>query len=509
MSRTVLIKNAFANVCRGGAAALVMLLTPIFLTRILSKDTYGTWLLILQIATYVSFLDFGIQNAVGRFIAHYSELGDFKKRDSVVSTSLAILSFSGVLAMLGVATLAWNLPGLFRDMPVNLYQEAKITLLLVGGSLSVTLPFNVFGAICIGLQRYDIPAWIIGASRLVGGAIVVLVANSSHSIVMMGLVMGLSNLSGGVWQYFACKRVFGNIKVFLNGVSRESALEVFTYCYGLLIWNIGTILVSGLDTAIVGYFDYKSVIYYSLAASITNFVTGIQGSLFATLLPNAAAVGARGDGERLGQLLVSSTRYATITLILTSLPLVMLGRWMLNLWVGESYASHTFVLLQLLVIANFIRLIGTPYAVITMAVGEQKLIMLSPLIEGVINFFVSVLLTSKIGVMGVAVGTIIGSIISIFSHFLYNLPRSKAIILRNNYSLLQAVARPSYALGPLLLYFLVFYSLNGDEKGIAYLFSCCITLLLTTFAMYFYAVTSEEKQLFSSFAVRKVKSFLL
>jgi O-antigen/teichoic acid export membrane protein len=63
MSQITLVKNAFANVCRGGAAALVMLLMPPFLTRILSKDAYGAWLLILQLATYVSLLDFGIQIA--------------------------------------------------------------------------------------------------------------------------------------------------------------------------------------------------------------------------------------------------------------------------------------------------------------------------------------------------------------------------------------------------------------------------------------------------------------
>jgi O-antigen/teichoic acid export membrane protein len=91
-----MVKNAFANLCRGGAAALVALLLPPFLTRILSKDAYGTWLLILQLSTYVSLLDFGIQTAVGRFVAHHNELGEFQERDGIVSTALAILIGSGI-----------------------------------------------------------------------------------------------------------------------------------------------------------------------------------------------------------------------------------------------------------------------------------------------------------------------------------------------------------------------------------------------------------------------------
>jgi hypothetical protein len=38
----IIFKNAFANLCRGGAAVLVAILLPPFLMRILSKDAYGT-----------------------------------------------------------------------------------------------------------------------------------------------------------------------------------------------------------------------------------------------------------------------------------------------------------------------------------------------------------------------------------------------------------------------------------------------------------------------------------
>jgi Na+-driven multidrug efflux pump len=166
-----IIKNVFANVARGTTAALVIILLPPFLTRILLPDAYSAWLLILQLSAYVAFLDFGIQTAVGRFVAHTNELRDFKQRDSIISTSLAILTGSGVLAMLGIIALAWQLPQLFRGMPTELHQEARFSLLLVGGSLAFSLPFSVFSGIFIGIQRYDVPAWIIGISKLCGGAL--------------------------------------------------------------------------------------------------------------------------------------------------------------------------------------------------------------------------------------------------------------------------------------------------------------------------------------------------
>jgi O-antigen/teichoic acid export membrane protein len=376
MSRLKTVKNAFANLCRGGATALVTLILPPFLTRILSTEAYNTWLLILQLGTYVSLLDFGIQTAVGRYVAHCNELGDKEKRDSVVSTAIGILTFVGALALIGVAIAAWQLPNLFPNMPAALQQDAKLALLAVGSSLALALPCNVFSAIFVGLQRYDVPAWIVGIGRLLGGFFVILIANISHSIVMMALVMGTANLLTGIWQYLAYRKIARGIRISIRRISKRTAIEITNYCAGLLVWTLGMVLVSGLDTAVIGYFDYKSVVYYTLAASVTVFVTGLQSSVLSTILPNATEINARGDRVGLGKLLVASTRYTTVMLIFTSMPLLLGARVLLTLWVGENYASNTVMLLYLLVIAGFIRQLGAPYATIMMAAGEQKLIML-------------------------------------------------------------------------------------------------------------------------------------
>jgi O-antigen/teichoic acid export membrane protein len=498
MSRLTLVKNAFANLCRGGAAALVVLLLPPFLTRILSKDAYGTWLLILQLSTYVGFLDFGIQTAVGRYVAYYNELGDTKQRDSIVSTSLLILTAVGTVAIVGISLLSWQLPNLFKDMPNALHQDARIALLSVGGSLAIALPFNVFGAIFIGLQQYNVPAWIIGSSKLLGGLSVVLIAKSSHSIVMMGLMMGIANLLTGFWQYFAYNKIAGDVKISSQSISKKSAIEITNYCSGLLVWSMGMVLVSGLDTAIIGYFDYKSVVYYTLAASVSNFVTGIQSSIFTTLLPKASEISAREDRIGLGKLLISSTRYATITLVLTSLPLILSGKWLLTIWVGESYANNTILLLQLLVIANFIRQLGAPYAIITMAVGEQRLIMISPFVEGIVNLVISIFLVEKVGIIGVAIGTIIGSCASILSHFFYNLPKTKNIILPSIYPLLIEIGKPLISLLP----FLIFFAFS-DTFYVSYIefdFISSLTIVISTvIIIYFCAIKNEERNQFTSF----------
>jgi O-antigen/teichoic acid export membrane protein len=493
MSRLTVVKNAFANLCRGGATAFVTLLLPPFLTRSLQQDAYGTWLLVLQLSTYVSLFDFGVQTAVGRFVAHCNELGDTKQRDNIVSTAIAILASIGLLASVGISILAWQLPHLFKDMPAELHRDAQLALLLVGISLCVSLPFSVFGAIFIGLQRYDIPAWIIGTNKLLGGIFVVIVAQSSHSIVMMAIVMGATNLFVGLWQFVAYKKMAGQILVSINLLSKSAAMDIIQYCSSLVVWTIGSILVTSLDGVIIGYFDYKSLAYYALAASLTTFIVGIQGSVFSSILPNAAALGARGDREGLGELLIATTRYAVIILIVTSLPLIICTKPLLSIWVGKNYAIHTAQLLQLLVIANFIRQLAGPYAMIAMAVGEQKKIILSPIIEGVINVTISILVTREIGAIGVAIGTMIGGSISVAGHFLYNLPRTTSIYVPRIRHAFYTILKPLISVVPGMIYMLLVANQDDYKFDTISLLSLTFVSILTIYILYAVGLTQVEK----------------
>jgi O-antigen/teichoic acid export membrane protein len=452
MSHLTLVKNAIANLARGSIGALIALAMPPFLTRALSKDTYGTWLLILQLATYVSFLDFGIQTAVGRFVAHANEIGDKKQRDSIVSTSLAILTVSGLVSILGIMLLVLFLPNLFPQMPVYLQQEAQLALMYVGGSLAIGLPFSVFNGIFIGLQRYDIPALIVGTSKLLGAVFVILVAHSTHSIISMAMVMAISNLLGYLWQWFAYRQIAGEIRLSKDLISKTEGKNILDYCFNLMVWSFGMLLVSGFDTAIVGYNDYKSVAYYAVAASLITFIIGLQGSLFSVLMPNAAVLSARGESDQLGEILLRTTRYGSLILLSTGLPTVIFAKEILTVWVGNDYGNSGASILQILVVANIIRLTSVPYVTMILGVGQQNLITMSPIIESFSNLSISIVLASYLGGVGVAIGTLFGSLISIVGHIFYNMSRTNKITFIRHKYLTQCILKPFLCFIPLILY---------------------------------------------------------
>lgn len=477
-----MVKNAFANLCRGGAVAFVALLLPPFLTRILSKDAYGTWLLILQLSTFVSFFDFGIQTAVGRYIAHCNELGDTNQRDSIVSTSLAILTASGAVATGGLFLLSWQLPSLFHNMPAELHQDARLALLYVGGSLAFTLPFTVLGGIFIGLQRYDILAWIIGSSKIIGAIFVVLIANYTKSIVSMAIVLAISNISTYLWMFLVYRRSPASVNFSLKLVTRESAKEIIDYCFGLFIWSIGMLLITGLDTTIVGYFDYKSVSYYAVASSVVVFIAGVQGSAFSALMP-VAAKGANKDPKILGELLISSTRISVLTSMILGLTLFTFGEDILTRWINVEYAINSIFVLKLLVIANVIRSSLIPYSVILIGTGEQRLVTKSPLIEGVINLVVSVIATYILGMYGAALGTIVGSLALWLMCIFDNMPRTQKIYFNKNKFMKKALLKPilSILIPTSITYFISsIFSMNSNLVTLFLWSMSCMLIFMTS-----------------------------
>jgi O-antigen/teichoic acid export membrane protein len=450
----VLVKNAIANVVRGSATALVALILPPFLVRVMSTEAFGVWSLVLQLSAYTGFLDFGIQTAVGRFVAHANELDDTEQRNRIVSTSLALLGGLALLAALVMALLAWQLPALFHELPPALYADARWALLIVGGAAALGLPASVFNGIFIGLQRNEVPAVIIGGSRLVSALLLIGAAYSGGNIVAMALVVAGVNLGSYLLQYWTSRRLALNVQIAPALISRRAAREIWSYCWSLSIWTFAGMLVTGLDLTLVGIFDFQAVGYYTIAASLITFIMGLQSALFSTLIPEAAMLGAREHSQRLGTMLITSTRYGMFILLITGLPLILGAESLLTVWVGSAYAVHSAALLQILVVANIIRLALMPYAMLLIGTGQQRLVTLTPLAEGGTNLLVSLAAGWAFGAIGVAIGTLVGAIVGVICHIVVNMPRTTGISVDVAHYLKAGLLRPMVCIIPFVAVFL-------------------------------------------------------
>ena len=478
----VVLKNAVANLVRGSASAAVALVLPPFLTHSMSVDAFAAWSLVLQLSAFVGYLDFGIQTAISRFVAHLTERGDSAHRDGVVSTALVFLTASGCVAFVGLALLALFLPQLFHHLPVNLVFDVRVSILLVGGSLALGLPASVFGGTFVGLQRNEVPAAIIGGSRLFSAGLLILVVRNGAGIAGMAVCVAAVNVGSYALQYVAYRKVVADLVptmlLSVRHVSKASARELFEYCFSLTVWGVGLLLVTGLDLSIVGIFRFSEVGYYSIAATVVTFLGGSLGAIFSAIGSPAAVIHARGDRAGLGRLVSTATRFGMVLLLATGLPLILFAHWLLRIWVGPVYASHAAILLQVLVGANIIRICMTPYVLAMIGSGEQRRVILVPLLEGVTNLAFSVILARSFGGLGVAIGTLIGAIVSLAGNLLYNIRRTSAIQLDVREYLEESLLRPCVYVVPILLVALFWRVLPSDWLRNAFATAACLASIV-------------------------------
>ena len=253
------------------------------------------------------------------------------------------------------------------------------------------------------------------------------------------------------------------------------------------------LLVSGIDGTLVAYFDFDAVAYYAVAASLVALIIGVQASLTSILIPAGAVLDARKDAPRLGQMLVSSTKYCMFFLLLTSLPLIWGGHKILSIWVGDLYATSSELLLQLLLIANIIRLSMAAYAALLIGTGQQKLALFSPIAEGVSNFIVSLIAGALFGAIGIAFGTLIGAIIGVICHFTISMSRTTGILVNRKKMVIEGFLLPILCTAPLFAIILSIPLFLGSGILVWFVW-LLIAVILATIAFGYWGISITDRQ---------------
>jgi O-antigen/teichoic acid export membrane protein len=446
--------NSIANVIRLAVTSLVAILLPAYLTHRLPVKTYAAWVLILQLSAYVGYLDFGVQTAVSKYIAEYEAKQDTVGCNRSASVGLVIMLVAGGLGVLLTLALAWLVPNVLSTMPHSLYHDVRLSVVFVGVSLSASLVSSVFVAIFIGLQRYRVPMVITIVSRLLSGAVICVTVASHGSLVIMGAAVGCMNILTAFLQFMAWRKMAYHVRISVHSIDAPTLAKMSKYCAVLTVWSVCMLFVSGLDVTIVGHYSFHETAYYSIATSPTTFLLTITAALMGPLLPATSALSVHRSCTQMGDILLRSTRYAAIILLLTGLPMVVAGYVILRAWVGPTYAVHSIQLLRLLVVANIVRNLCAPYATMVVAMSKQRVATASALTEGIVNLVSSIFLARRAGALGVAIGTLLGAAAGVAMHFGISMRYTQSsLALPRTQLLVKGIVRPASIAVPSALLF--------------------------------------------------------
>jgi O-antigen/teichoic acid export membrane protein len=432
---------------------LVSLVLPPFLVHRMPPPEYSAWVLILQVSAYVNLLDFGLQTAIGKFVAEYDATNRHEASHGIVSTSFTILAVAATIACAAISVMVWGVPKLFHQMPAALVPEVRIALLAVGLSTALALPFSTFLSTFVGLQQYVFPTAVATVSRVGSAAALIVLLLMHGSLVQLALVMAAFNVAAAVTQFLGWRRLLkARVNFSFLSFDRRYAAQLAKYGSVLSIWTLSMFFVSGLDLVIVGHYRYTETGFYAIANSAASFMLAIVSSVFGPLVPAVSSMQASSTPSRIGDLCIKITRYCVLLLFVLGLPLLIGAYPLLSLWVGKGYAARSALYLEVLVLGNVVRQLVSPYILIVVATGKQHLATIAAVAEASVNIVLSIWLVQRIGAIGVAIGTLVGAFVSVGIHIAVSMRLTQATIsLERPRYLRQGLLRPLLMAVPALL----------------------------------------------------------
>lgn len=408
-----LARNAIWNIVAGMSAAIVSVALPPFLARLISAESFSAWALALQIASYVNLLNFGLQVIVGRQVAQAHATGDVAMRDRVVTTAFVALGLAGAVGVAVLFGLIARLDWLLPDSPAALRLQIGHTILLLAIAFAVQLPTSVLGAVFIGLQRNVMYANGMMATRLLTFLSVVAVASATASIVAMGLAWLAASLAGAALIAMLWWRHSPSPRLHPRAFTTSTLVVLARDSVAFTVWNFAMLLVSGLQLLIVARLDYAEVGAFAVASSIGLFVSGVMQAVCSTLVPHAAHYIALGEQDKVVRTLKDLTMAAMLLSSGMTAVLVVGSGFIMQLWLGKLSTDGSASILALLTVAQFIRNWMLAYVMTAIALGLQKKMIVTPLVEGATAFTAALLLGEHYGAAGVALGMCAGSLVGV------------------------------------------------------------------------------------------------
>jgi O-antigen/teichoic acid export membrane protein len=455
-----ILRNIFSNWTSYLVTAVIgFLLTPV-VVHSLGATGYGLWTLVLSITGYFGLLDLGIRSSVSRFLARHLALKDDAGFNSTVSAALLILTCGGILAFLATLVISIFFFDSFRVEP-EYASAGRTALLITGVNMSCMLPLGVFSAVLYASERFDIVSGITIAMELARGALVVWLLRNGYGLVELAVVALAITLVQYSTMGIIAKALHPRMRISLRGVTRASCMELFGFSIYRFIWIVANQLIFYADAVVIGIFlGAGAITPYALAASLINYGRNVVFLLLDPLYPSAARMDAEGKRAELQRLLIVGTRMALVVALPLCLGLVFLGRQFITLWMGSGYAGSA-VILAVLTIPQFFCMPQYVSALVLAGMAKHRVFAYVALAEGIANLILSVYLIQKVGLIGVAWGTVIPSLIT--NMVVIPLYTLRVLEMSLKDYLVKAYARPLLCALPVALLGLVFAQLHDTS----------------------------------------------
>jgi len=405
-----LVTGAVSN-CIGKLVAVAswFFLTPFVLAR-LGVDGYALWVLVAAFAQYGTLLDLGIGGAVIKYVAEHNARRDRETARSVVASAVWLyLGLAALAIVVSLAAAPW-LPSVLGVDPVR-QRTAAWLIALTGVHVAVAICLIPPSAVLRGLQRYDLHNTMVVVNSIVEAAAVAVAVAAGLGVVGMLLAMIAVNILTVGATLALVARVAPDLRIGLRGASMPSFRRIASFSTSLFAIQVGGRMYNRADEFVIAAaYALSGVTPYALARKVAELCEMAAVQMLAVVMPVASELDAGDDRATIRKLYVAASRVALATIVPVATVVMVLGGDILRLWVGADYVQYAPLVL-VLAIASVLMTSQRPAVEMLQGMAQHRVIAITSVVAGIANIALSIVLVRWFGLMGVALGTLVPTVV--------------------------------------------------------------------------------------------------
>jgi len=406
MSLTIqALKNIMSS--WGGLAiniAIGFFLSP-FILHHLGDEAFGLWILIFSLTGYYGIFDFGIRSSLVRYVSKFQATGDKDQLARLVNTSLFTYTCVGLLLLIPTTLGAFYVGQLFH-VPPTFLRDARLLFLMVGYSLALGFPLGVSGGILEGLQRFYLMNWTNIMGTVVRAILIIYALQHGLGLLSVALITVTLPLITSALRAVIAQRLLP-IPYGWKYVDRNSLRQVANYGSVTFMIIVAARLRFKSDAVIIGSFlSAAAITHFSIGARLVDYAGEVVSSLAQIFTPMSSHFHATGDFNQLRRIFITGNRACALVMFPMTVALVIMGKSVIEAWMGARYVTSYTVLLILLIPSTVYQAQSTSNRML-FGMSLHKALAYVVLMEGIANLILSIVLVRPLGIVGDAIGTAI------------------------------------------------------------------------------------------------------
>ena len=403
-----LVRGSSSRVLRMAILAAIGFFLMPFMVHRLGSEQYGIWATAIAFLGYYSFLDLGLSGAVFTHMSYAIGRQDHEEARNIYGVGVLIFGGVGIVLILATLVLAYSLVNLHYTHGRELAEIVMVLGISSATSFGMRVPFGTLNA----AQHFDITAWVIILTALIRTTGTVYLLTHHHGVISLAWLAVFGGVPANAIVMWSVNHYFPYLKIFrFPRWSQQTFRKLYRFAGPVLLGQIADRIRFQTDILTVSFFvGLMAVTHYTVGSTLVMYYLDAVAAIVGVFVPVLSMQKSVDDHEGFERSFLAGSRVALCASAFICFGLIVWSKDFITRWMGVKF-TDAYPVVVILAIAVFLETSQSTSVNALYASLHQKAYAILNISEAVCNLILSILFVRPFGMMGVALGTLIPSIV--------------------------------------------------------------------------------------------------